>query len=226
MPAISRKLRIPAKRWHRVEPLQERSRETADRFAAAAEDLLRDRSFEEISIQDIVRRAGRPTGSFYARFASKEALLPFIYLRYHEDLERVFAARMERVDWAALDFRGAVATLIDVLVAMYLDQRWLIRAISLFARAHPEALPGDLIERRRRVYEPAIKALALHRSRIGHDDPETAIRTGIFMVSSVAREKLLFGDAPLSRITPISPKALRVELARMLFSYLSPEPRR
>ena len=86
MPAISRKLRIPAKRWHRVEPLQERSRETADRFAAAAEDLLRDRSFEEISIQDIVRRAGRPTGSFYARFASKEALLPFIYLRYHEDL--------------------------------------------------------------------------------------------------------------------------------------------
>src|SRR5262245_25792545 len=195
MPTKTRGPRSSSKRWHHIEPLQQRSRETADRFAAAAEELLRDRAFEEISIQDIVHKAERPTGSFYARFASKEALLPFIYQRYHEDLERVFASRVERVDWASLGFRDAVAALVEVIVATFLEQRWLIRAVALFARARPEALPADIVERRRRVYDHAVRALIRHRSRIAHDDPEAAIRFGIFMVSSIAREKLLFGDA-------------------------------
>ena len=52
---------VPA-RWRHAPPAQARSRETVDRFAEAAEALLQTRPFEEITVQDIVRRAGRPIG--------------------------------------------------------------------------------------------------------------------------------------------------------------------
>jgi AcrR family transcriptional regulator len=214
--------RVPA-RFGAIAPLQRRGQETADRFATAAETLLRDRPFEEISIHDIVRSAGRPIGSFYARFASKEALLPYLYQRYHDDLERTFQARVDRVDWDALDFEEAVAAVVDVLLGQYVERRWLLRAMALFARARPEALPPDLVDRRRRVFDHAVRALDRHRSRIAHRDREAAIRFGIFMVSSVAREKLLFGEAPHARVTPMTARFLRDQLVRALHSYLATE---
>lgn len=196
-----------------------------DRFAEATEELLRTRSFEEISVQDIVRRSGRPIGSFYARFASKEAVVPFLYERYDRGLEPFFAARLARVDWDALGFQDTVSAVVDFLLAIYDERRWLLRALALFARRNPESLPPDLVQKRGRVYDLVAGILMRHRPRIAHDDAEGAIRFGVFMVSSVAREKLLFGEAPHARVTPMSRKALREELVRALSSYLSVEAR-
>src|SRR5215471_6312167 len=147
MATASRTLRrrpaVPA-RWRRTAPAQQRGRDTAERFAIATEELLRTQPFEEISIRDIVRRARRPIGSFYARFASKEALLPFLYQRYHEGLEPLFASRVARVDWESLDPEAAFAAMVDILIGQYIERPWLIRALALFARSRPEALPDDL----------------------------------------------------------------------------------
>jgi AcrR family transcriptional regulator len=150
-----------------------------DRFAGAAEELLRTKPFEEISVQDIVRAAKRPIGSFYARFGSKEALLPFLYERYHEGLEPLVVARLARVDWEALDFGETVAKVVDFLIARYDERRWLVRALVLFARMRPEALPPDMVERRGRVYDHITAVLLRHRSRIAHSDAEAAIRFGV-----------------------------------------------
>jgi AcrR family transcriptional regulator len=215
-----------APRWRRAAPAQERSRETMTRFAEAAEALLREKSFEEISIQDIVRRARRPIGSFYARFGSKDALLPYLYDRYDESLEAYFKSRIARVTWDALDFPAAMAAAVDLLTGMYDERRWLLRALVLFARLRPEALPDDVVERRRLVFDPLVLTLARHRRKIRHADPEAALRFGIFMVSSVLREKLLFGHAPHSRVTPITRAELREELVHALTAYLASESSR
>jgi AcrR family transcriptional regulator len=191
-----------------------------ERFAEAAELLLREKPFEEISVQEIVVRSGRPVGSFYARFGSKEALLPHLYERYDRTLEANFAEWLQRVDWLALELPEAIATTVDLLLGMYEKRRWLIRALALFARSRPEAIPEEVVRRRGRVYDPLVQHLARHRRRIRHADPEAAIRFGIFLVSSVAREKLLFGGAPHARVTPISRAELRDELVRALAGYL------
>src|SRR5262245_14336885 len=182
----------PAGRWRSTPPAQARSRETVDRFAAAAEALLRTRPFEEISVQDIVRRAGRPIGSFYARFGSKEVLLPLLYQRYHDGLEALVAGHLARVPWAKLDFRRSIDAFVDFVIDVYSERPWLIRALALFARMRPEALPADLVEQRRAVYEPLSAALLRHRACIAHPDPEAAVRFVVFFTLSVAREKLLF----------------------------------
>src|SRR5262249_34776225 len=157
-----------AARWRCNTPAQQRGHETAERFAVATETLLRTRPFEEISIQDIVRRAERPIGSFYARFASKEALLPFLYQRYHAVPEPRFIARLARVDWDSLDWSEAVAALVDMLIGQYTERRWLIRALALFSRNRPEALPEDLVQRRRQAFDHAVRVLIRHRARIAH----------------------------------------------------------
>jgi len=218
-----RRLAAAAARWRLAPPAQARSRETVDRFAQAAEELLRERPFEEIGVQDIARHAGRPVGSFYARFASKDALLPFLYQRYHDGLEALLAARLARVAWSRLGFERTVESVVDLILGMYTERRWLIRALALFARTRPEALPQGIVEQRRRVYEPLEAVLRRHAARIAGDDASAAIRFGVFLVSTVARERLLFADAPLARITPISRTDLRRELVRTLRSYLTAE---
>jgi len=223
MPTAHRDSPVSSPRWRRAAPAQRRSHETMARFAEAAEELLRDKSFEDISVHDIVRRAGRPIGSFYARFGSKEALVPFLYERYDESLGSQFAGKLGRVRWADLSFRETTATIVDLLLRMYDERRWLLRALALFARSKPEALPAGLIHRRGAVYEPLIQILLRHRRRIRHPDAEAAARFGIFLVSSVAREKLLFGQAPHARVTPMTRRALRDELVRALTGYLASE---
>ena len=208
-------------RWRCAPPAQARSRETVDRFALAAEALLRTRPFEEISIQDIVRHAGRPTGSFYARFGSKEALLPLLYQRYHDGLEALVAERLARVPWATLDLERTMEAFAEFVIAVYEERPWLIRALALFARMRPEALPQDMVERRRTVYEPLMAVLLRHRARIRHPDPDAAVRFVVFLAMSVAREKLLFAEAPQSRLTPMGRTELRAELARVALAYLT-----
>jgi AcrR family transcriptional regulator len=214
-----------AARWKLFSPAQARSQETVELFARAAEELLAGRSFEEITVQDIVGRAGRPIGSFYARFASKEALLPYLYQRYHDGLESAFATRLGRVDWENLELDATVEQLVGAMMGMFTDRPWLIRALALFSRARPEALPADLVIQRRRVYDLAVAILARHGQRIRHPDSEAAIRFGLFVVNAVAREKLLFAEAPHSRVTPVSRATLRRELTRTLTAYLTSEVR-
>src|SRR5262249_2467930 len=141
-------------RWHHAPPVQARSRETVDRLAGAAEELLRERSFEEIGVQDIARRARRPVGPVYARFARQGAPRPFPYPRYHEGLEPLLRARLARVPWARLGFEGTIEAVVELILGMYTERPWLIRALALFARLRPEALPQGLVEQRRRAYEP------------------------------------------------------------------------
>jgi len=196
-----------------------------DRFLAATEELLRSRRFEEIGVQEIARRARRPIGSFYARFASKDALLPHLYARYDAGLEPLVEARFARLATRKLSFAATVGAVVDLVLRLYSERLHLLRTVSLFARSRPGELPADLLGRRRRVFERPAAILLRHRARIRHRDPEAAARLGVFFVAAVAREKLLFGDAPHARVTRLPRRALRDELVRMLHTYLTCEVR-
>ena len=220
--APRRRAAVPA-RFRAEPPAQDRSRETLDRLVEAVEALLRTRTFEEISVQEIVRRSGRSIGSFYARFHSKEALLPHLYRRYHDRLDSDVRAHMALVNWEALDFGRTVAELARLIVRMYDERRGLLRALALFARSRPEALPADMVSHRRRIYDPLVQVLTRHREHLAHPDPEGASRFAIFVASSIAREKILFEEAPLSRVTPLTRDELLREITRVLHAYLTLE---
>ena len=76
-------------------PRQQRSAATLDRIVRAAQDLLAQRGYDAATVDDIVARAGSSKGSFYHRFADKEALLAYLG---GECLARAKATWAERLD--------------------------------------------------------------------------------------------------------------------------------
>ena len=206
------------------DPLQLRSRETLERLAAATERLLEERTFEEITIGDILREARCSSGSFYARFAGKDALLPYLYERYDALLRPRIEARLASAPWREMTFREACAALVHAMVEMYLERRNLMRALALYARTHPEAFSDAFLQQRREVQELPLEILQPFIDRIPHPSPQAALRMGLFVVASAAREKLLFGEAPHAAVTPVTVQGMERELAHVLHSYLATPP--
>lgn len=206
---------------HVHQPRQDRSRATLDRIARAAEELLEHRAFNDISVVEIIERAGCSSGSFYARFPGKDALLPYLYERYDADLRPRVQAAMASVDWERLSLRETVDLLVARTIDMYAERRHLMRAIALFARARPHEIDLETRSRRGAVTDMPARLLVRFGSEFAHDDPLTAARIGFFMVAAAAREKVLFAEAPHASDTPLSDDALKAELSRMLFAYLT-----
>jgi len=201
-------------------PLQARSQRTLNKIVQAVEELLEVRSFDEISVADIIRRARCSTGSFYARFPSKDAVLPHLYARYDADLRPRMAAKMAKVDWGTLSLRETSDLLVSGLVDMYVERRNLLRAVALFARAHPDAIGEDVHRRRENATDMPARLLARFKAEITHKDAMEAARIGFFIVAAAARDKLLF-HAPHGTATRLTYSQLKAHLARTLFAYLT-----
>jgi len=67
---------------------QERSRITTERFVGAALDLLQSRTFDELSVGDLARKAQRSVGAFYQRFGSKDDFLVSLLTTFLAEGER------------------------------------------------------------------------------------------------------------------------------------------
>ncbi|HVF41283.1 MAG TPA: TetR/AcrR family transcriptional regulator [Gemmatimonadaceae bacterium] len=202
-------------------PLQDRSRQTLEKIAKATEELLATRAFNDISVADIVRRSRCSTGSFYARFATKDDVLPYLYERYDADLKPRVQRRIAAVDWENLLLRDTVELVVKHTVDMYVERRHLLRAVALYARMRPAEIGADVRRSRESVTDVPPRMLARFAAEITHDDPLEAARIGFFMIAAICREKILFGEAPHAAATRLSNERLKSELSRTLYAYLT-----
>ena len=75
------------------------------------------------------------------------------------------------------------------------------------------------------VVRQVCPALLVHRDEIRHPDPERAASLAIFFAASIARERLLFADAPHSNSAGLADPELEQELLRLIRGYLkTPDP--
>src|SRR4051812_45612083 len=121
-------------------PRQARSQDTLRRLLAATEKLLARRHFEDISIHQILAASGVSTGSFYARFHSKDDLLPHLYQEYSDDLQKRLAGETDPARWTGVLLAGRIRALVSQAVLTYRERRGLLRAVALLARSRPQAV--------------------------------------------------------------------------------------
>lgn len=81
-------------------PRQSRSLQTQEGFIEAGWAIVREQSWESISVTDIAKRAKRSVGVFYQRFGSKE---DFLSVLLHRWIESSFADPLFDRDWASAD---------------------------------------------------------------------------------------------------------------------------
>ena len=183
---------------------QKRSQQTLDLLAQSAESALRQRTFDELSIQEIVRGAGVTTGAFYARFSAKDDLLKYLENDVTQALEASAARRFEAFEHNN-DARLLLMGMLSDLVGLYDANQGVFRAMMERSR-----IDSDLRTRRLAYNREALAAVrsALSETPTGKvEEFEARFEIGILFLLGAVREAFLhkefFPQSMLPAKTPM-----------------------
>ncbi len=201
-------------RWVRA-PQQERTRAGLTRLLDAAEELLAERSFEEISIAEIAKTAGSSVGAFYRRFRDKDGLLHALHERFSADARATADEALEPPRWAGARLEDIVEAFTAFLVQTHREREGLFTAfmrrgaVDTSMRQRTEELFAYIGDRLNEL-------LSEHRQRINHPDPALAASLGLHMMIGTLSNPMRI---PIEQIARDDAR-LVTELARMFTSYI------
>ncbi len=201
------------------QPKQKRSRETLARLLKAAEKLLESEVFEEMTVQQIARKARCSVGAFYGRLENKEALLPHLLRRHYDQMEKeveeLFVAQNEDL---VLEVR--VSRVVEYLFGLALRQKGLIRTLVLRNNRDPDSIPEPIRVSANRILGSVYGFLLESQAQISHSNPATAIEVGLLMIVAAIRERVVLVGATQASTMKLSHEELSLELQLALLSYL------
>lgn len=204
-----------------LEPQQERSRATRRRILTAANLLLRTRSFDSLSVQELASAAGCSIGAFYGRFRGKEDLLAPLLDRHYRAIERWLRVAIADPSWRSMTLKTRLEWITRMDARVLRSRRWLIRALAVYMRRDGAALT-DVQRRRRAAFTGRARELLLDRTdRIAHADPRAAIDFALFMIATLCRERVLFGELSEQSGIAHGDDALVREVAHAAHAYLT-----
>lgn len=174
MPSISASPRAPK---------QGRSRQSFERIIEATIELLRERSYNDITLAEICRQSGVSTGSLYGRVAGKDELLQVVQVRFLERLNQQFTDEAARIGKDARGLEQVVPAVVTALGTLLKENASVLRSFMLRG-------PTDEVIRvagRRSAEEDSAKFIRLLqacRAEIRHPLPERAIESGMLLIYS------------------------------------------
>lgn len=209
---------LTASEWVRA-PRQARSEATLIRFLDATAELLAERPFDEISVNDIVERADRTVGSFYARFDDKTGVLRVLVEQFSTRL-RTDADRYWTIDnWEGRTLDEIIPATVDVVLSAYREAGPVFHAAAIQA-------PGDQHFREQRSVVWVVCAerfgqlLAARADEITHPDPAHAGEMAMLAMIAMADLRLIYGDE--LRPSYDSEDQLRADLIELVTSIINP----
>jgi AcrR family transcriptional regulator len=209
--------------WRRA-PRQARSQHTLERFLDATQQLLDERPFEEITVADIVRRADRTVGSFYARFDDKYAVLYEVVERVFVRIKDVVRAFCDPVRWEGQDISDWACEAVRLNVQAYRRSGPLFRA-AFCAATIDERFRDLRIDVMRFCADQQKQLLLTRSSELDCADPARASDQMFELVAAALDQELLFGR--FTSTSPANDVELVDELTRRCLHVLGlppPEP--
>jgi AcrR family transcriptional regulator len=203
-------------------PKQQRSQETLERLLDAGQALIEEKGLADVSVPDIVQRAGSSVGGFYARFRDKAELLRALEERFFAEL----GARVDEISraehWGQAPIPAIVRLCMGELVETFREREALIRAFM--ARAAQDAVFMEEAHRFRcKVSDGIVRLLLTRRRAIGHADPGLAIDFGVQLAFGMMHHWVIFGGVQAGG-RRLSDRDLVDELSRSFLGYLAYAP--
>lgn len=180
-----------ASEWVRA-PQQARSEATMLRFLDSTAELLGERPFADISVNDIVERAGRTVGSFYARFEDKTAVLRVLAGQVSSGLCDDANGFWVIDRWRERSIDDLLDSSVDAVVNAYRQAGPVFHAAAI-------AAPGDEGFRQARLSvwlvcaDRFAEVLADHGAEIEHPDPVRAGQLAMTTMIGIADIRLIYG---------------------------------
>lgn len=116
---------------HARAPKQGRSRQSFDRIIEATIDLLRERSYDQITLAEICQLAGVSTGALYGRVTGKDELLRAVQVRFFERLDQAFTDEAERIAKEAHGLAQVVPAVVTSLGNLLKENASVLRSFML-----------------------------------------------------------------------------------------------
>jgi len=202
-------------------PQQPRSQRTMQSILEATAALLDEKGFSEISINEIVERAGCSVGAFYGRFQDKDALLQALDEEYFRELYDSLEDVMLGGDLAGRELPDLVRHVVQALYEVLDRRRGLLRTLILAGRTQADPRFREREERTMAAFPRLAAALLAHRERIHHPDPERAVQFGFFHTWYALQDIVLWEH--LAARSPYQGTELVDEFARAYLAYLEYE---
>lgn len=193
---------------------QKRSKELVDRLFATALELLKDRGFDELTIDELCTAAGATVGSFYARFDNKQAfVLALQHLVYERTMRSLATDRATgRVPLTDLD--TLVEWICHGTVVWFQRYEGFIRASSKLTSVDPAAWePLRALGAEKTAWcLPTLRQLAGDKAGRGF---EFAVRSALQVLHGTLNNIVLIDPGPLRLHDASTPRFLS---SMMLYS--------
>lgn len=156
-------------------------------------ELMSSRSFDDLSISEILDRADQSAGQFYARFGSKEAVFRELCRRFEAGVRDRVEEEIGR--WDGLGLPERVRRLVTLVAALNVENRPILR--SMFLRIWRE--PGRHDRIAGEIGSEGFDRLILRELWPGSDggspppERERRVRWAMEVVAVTCRHELLFG---------------------------------
>ncbi len=203
-------------------PQQQRSRDTQNRILAALERLLENHFFEQITTRQLAKEAGVAPATLYRRFEDKNALLPALYERYDQRLNRwgkeLWDEDQKQSHTSIMD---RVAHVVRQHVNFYRDNVPILRTLYLYLRLHSDIELGDSAAGRQADYMAILTPIIEALTEQGFEPPdETRIKLFCLIMITSINERVLFPTTNPARILELSDEEFVRELSLNLTGYL------
>lgn len=151
-------------------PKQARSRRSYERILDATAELLSDRPFDEITVDEIVERAGYTKGAFYHRFDGKDVLLRHLVARLTAGALEAWEEFLDPTAWSERSLQDFLEAFVGRLVAIYSRSTHLMRAfVPAAERGSDEAIRTTSIQLNRRILDGFVEILESRWEELPHE---------------------------------------------------------
>jgi AcrR family transcriptional regulator len=172
---------MPPIHAHARVPKQGRSRESFERIIAATLDLLRERSYDQITLAEICERSGVSTGALYGRVDGKDELLRVVQVRFLESLAEQFTAEADRIAARAHGLAEVVPAVVAGLGNLLKENASVLRSFMLRGSTDPvigAAGKKSAMENHGKF----ARLIQACRDEIRHPHPDRAVDTGMLLI--------------------------------------------
>ena len=217
---MARSTHRPAPRLRSVTPpKQARSEATLHRLLDATEALIEEKGVGDVSVPDIVARAGSSVGGFYARFRDKDELLRALEERFLAEMRNVLDELAAPARWQEASIPEIVGAGVGTLLRVFRERRpLLVTFMARAARGQGTELQ-QVLGFRREVSARFVELLGSRSEELDHPDPPLAVDLAVQLVFGLMHQRIVFGELRVGSRRLGEPE-LADELVRNVLGYI------
>jgi AcrR family transcriptional regulator len=172
-------------------PSQARSRDTMNRIYKSLGELLQTKPFDKITIANLAEDAGVATGSIYARFQDKNALIAGLHKHISEEAAKCFLQFTTPSKWEDVETGAMITSILSRVIGFYRRKHHILRAAVLADLPYIyDTMTG--------VWQAAVaRMLELLSPRMSGSSSkyrEDAVRFSIRIVTSMMHQSIVLRD--------------------------------